>query len=125
MKLATPAKIRPSTSGRTTCIARSAGLSPRAAAAHAARSDVASATWNTGTPAPLSGVTPAASLAEKAVALTIAAGASAATQRAIHPRAAPSLSDGTNSPITAYPRASKPACRAAIGATSDAIRYDR
>ncbi len=43
LKEATPAKIRPSTSGNTTCIAISAGDRPLSASAHAARLDVESA----------------------------------------------------------------------------------
>ena len=95
LKLATPAKSRPSTSGRTTCIARSAGDRPRAAPAQAARSEVASAIWKTGTSGAVERRRRRRSpRAEKAVALTIAAGASAATQRRSQPLASPGLERG-------------------------------
>ena len=99
----TPAPMRPSTSGRATCIARSAGERPRSEAAHAARVEVAWIAWNTGTPAASSGEPPRAR-AEKAVVLTTAAGASVGrvsrSQRAV----ASSFRLGTK-----RPRARKPA----------------
>ncbi len=65
------------------------GRQPRAEPSQPARSLVASAIWNTGTPAPSSGVVSSSPRAEKAVALTIAEGVSAATSarsRGLRPR---------------------------------------
>src|SRR3990167_7637580 len=67
--------MRPSTSGRTTCMARSAGGRPRGDAAQSRLRAVERATWNTGQPAASSGeADPSLPLAENAVALMMAAG---------------------------------------------------
>ena len=86
-------------------MARSDGDRPRAAPSQARRVAVDSATWNTGTPAPSSGVCPLSPRAEKEVAFTIAAGRSAVTQRAIQRAAPGAFSDGANSPSTSNPLA--------------------
>ena len=75
LKLTRPAKRRPSTSGSTTCMARSAGDRPRSDAAQSRRRAVDSATWNTGqSRARRRAWPPSGPCAEKAVALTMADG---------------------------------------------------
>ena len=98
LKLTTPASSRPSTSGSTTCMARSAGDRPRSDDAQSSRRAVDSATWNTGQDAVSNGVVPSSPIAENAVALTIAAGGRSA-KCALSQSATPgAFNDVTNAP---------------------------
>ena len=75
LKDSAPARMRPSSSGSTTCMARSAGARPRWFFSQASRRVVATMTWNTGTPARSNRVsTPGSAPEAKAVAVTMAAG---------------------------------------------------
>ena len=98
LKLITPANSRPSTSGNTTCIAKSEGDRPRSEPAQSLRLAVDSATWKTGQNAASNGVVPSSLIAEKAVALTIAA-AGLTARCAFSQSATPAaFSEGTNAP---------------------------
>ena len=94
---------------------------PRSAPFHAARSEVAWITWNTGTPGASSGeASPARP--EKAVALTMAAGASPGSVDRSHSAAAVSLRLGRNIPTACTSSASNARISAATEAVSDAER---
>jgi hypothetical protein len=95
---------------------------PAREASHAARGAVASASWKTGTPALSSGLWPPSSRAEKAVALTMAAGARAAIHSAMAPRASGALSEEAKRPSAAAPRASNARISVAMGSRSPAAR---
>ena len=114
------AKMRPSTSGSTTCMARSRGNSPRGEPSQLARDDPASATCRTGQSNAAS--TPASSWAvavANAVALTMISGGCAAKRRAQERRRALVLEAGDIDRQPALsPRASSAARSASIGAVS-------
>ena len=75
LKESAPARMRPSSSGITTCMARSAGASPRWLFSQASRRVVATITCMTGTPARSNSVSaPGSAPAAKAVAVTTRAG---------------------------------------------------
>ena len=79
LKPMAPARMRPSSSGSTTCMARSAGARPRWPFAQASRRVVATKTWKTGMPMRSNSVSlPGSAPLAKAVAVTIAAGDSVA-----------------------------------------------
>lgn len=103
-------------------MARSAGERPRSDRSQASSEEVASATWKTGTPPASSGEAAAPPRPEKAVAFTIEAGARARITRSSQFAAPGSLSEGTNSPRVAKPRASSAAQSASTGARSAATR---
>ena len=75
LKEMAPARMRPSSSGSTTCMARSAGARPRWLPSQASRRVVATMTWKTGTPARSNRVSaPGSAPVAKAVAVTMAEG---------------------------------------------------
>ena len=75
LKPMAPARMRPSSSGSTTCMARSAGARPRWPFVQASRRVVATNAWKTGTPMRSNSVSlPGSAPLAKAVAVTIAAG---------------------------------------------------
>ena len=121
LKLATPAKMRPSTSGSTTCIARSAGDKPRTAAAQSRLRAVDSATWKTGQPGASSGEFPSSPRAEKAVALTTAIGCIRCRASPIQRAAAGAFSDGTKRPTDAKSCALNAPISASTGPVSAAV----
>src|SRR6185295_4912959 len=98
LKLTTPANSRPSTSGNTTCMARSDGDRPRSEPAQSLRLAVDNATCNTGQDATSNGVVPSSPVAEKAVALTIAAAGRSARCAFSQSPTPGAFSDGTNAP---------------------------
>jgi len=79
-------------------MARSAADSPRSDAAQSSRRAVESATWNTGQEATSNGVVPSSPIAEKAVALMMAAGGRSAKWRVSQPATPLLFSEGTKAP---------------------------
>ena len=108
--------MRPSTSGRTTFIARSDGDSPRSAASQSRRRLVDRATWNTGQDQPSNGP---AFPPENPVAFTTSTGPPGRASASQSPRPG-ALSDGAKTPIAAMPRARNARISASMGATSAA-----
>src|SRR5262249_25763007 len=122
LKLTTPASNRPSTSGSTTCMARSAGDRPRSDEAQSSRRADESATWNTGQQAVSNGVVPSSLIAEKAVALTIAAGDRSATC-AFSQFATPiAFNDDANAPQASNPFSLKADINVSTGPVSADVR---
>ena len=123
---ATPVKMRPSISGRTTWIARSGGDRPRSDSDHPACVEPASATCNTGASTASSGEpAPPSPRAEKAVALTITSGAIWVIQRRSQPSLSGSLRLAANRPNVRTPRRWSSAISLSAGSVSAAARNAR
>lgn len=125
MKEITGPAIRPSTSGKTTFMARSAAESPRVPLSQAVRKVAAVTTWTTGQSAAAKGAAPSPAPALNAVALRITSGLSRATASASAPAAAGSFSEVTEIGTATRPRAPSAAVSASIGAVSAARRSER
>ena len=117
-------KMRPSTSGSTMFIARSAPLAPRFDAAQASRVEVASAACNTGASA-RSSTQPSTPRAEKAVVFTITSGLNAPMASRRNASLACSFKLATKAPSTAMPRAARASASARIGAWSSERKRER
>ena len=118
-------KMRPSSSGSTTFIARSLGASPRAEPSHAEWAEPARATCSTEQSAASSTVDSSSRRAEKAVALTMTAGAICSINADTEAAAAGSFRLVTATANGSRPSDASAAIIASIGAVSAASRLAR
>ena len=121
-----PCSTRPSSSGSTTCIARSAGPRPRGLCDQTERLVVAITACSTGTSVSSNGVgSPALVVAAKAVAVTTTAGLSRVSAARTNSAAARSFKLETTSGAGPNPRSASARHSASIGAVSAASNIAR